>query len=361
MFCPNCGIKLPGDSDFCQYCGASVKTHTQNEIKTPTENPADSSTDVQKTVEISGYASPSNRPAMKKKNKANLLIIILSLLCVLAVVAACIGFISASNAKSNLATAQLEVDSAKNAQKELQEELASIQKEHDTLLEEFDTLSDDYSWLLAKYTVINDSYDQAFDSQFYLTVGGGIVYPDMDSIYFHTPTCELFKDGFTGDINLFIAHDLDYLGYSPCNKCHSSYEIELYEGLITDSLSSINNNTDISAPSPILPEAPSSNFINYSLFGVTYEVPNCGQYLGLVLCNQYTSGTSAYFHYDLSASGNSIDEVLNEYGAILIANGFNFSHEMGGTYVYKNTAYSVLIGVASGSADKPFQVCIMPN
>lgn len=104
--------------------------------------------------------------------------------------------------------------------------------------------------------------------------------------------------------------------------------------------------------------------VTYRLYGVDYNVPDFGWYIGGTVVRSYTAGTdtiSAYFHYDPSSLGVSVETAMNNYGEILGQYGFTFSHSFAGSRWYKNSEYSVHVGITNSIAGHPFQVVVMPH
>ena len=105
-----------------------------------------------------------------------------------------------------------------------------------------------------------------------------------------------------------------------------------------------------------------SAWVNHQLYGVSYNVPDFGYYIGGTIIRSYTSGDQAYFQYDPSSLGISADTALTNYGAVLVQYGFTFSHASpDGRHVYKNSEYAVLIGITNSVVENPFEVCIIPE
>lgn len=124
--------------------------------------------------------------------------------------------------------------------------------------------------------------------------------------------------------------------------------------------------TNTTAGSTVDPLIPESTWVNYTLNGIEYGVPDLGYYLGISTIKQYHSSLQqAYFHYAIPSSETE-ESLLEYYGDMLEVYGFYLSHVTpDNIYVYKNAYCSVLFGLCYGTrydgVGHPFEVCIIPN
>ena len=78
---------------------------------------------------------------------------------------------------------------------------------------------------------------------------------------------------------------------------------------------------------------------------------------------EYTSAnqTQMCFHYDLAVLGKTEEEMLAEYGELLVQYGYVFiSVTPSGDFRYEKDGYKVFIGVDEGFIVRPFRVRISP-
>ena len=100
----------------------------------------------------------------------------------------------------------------------------------------------------------------------------------------------------------------------------------------------------------------------YQLYGTKYSVPDYGYYFGKKPLSCYTSGTSAFFHYDPSDLDGDINTEMEKYGTLLSEYGFSFSHDLpDGNHVYKSDEYSVIFGINNGANPSTWTISILPK
>lgn len=221
--CSKCGMEVPDDSSFCQYCGAEMPKVTRCAYCN-----AELSDDMKfcamcgKNISFDNADAPSTPTPAKKGNGSRSIskgmFVAVSCVCAVAIICSCVlGYIAhynhnsseswkieAKNLKDELA--QAETDVAVNSN--LQKQISQLQKEKSKLAAENKALKNEKAQVEAEYR------ESSEEINFYRTNIGLII--DGSDCY-HSYDCPFFQSADSFWANTI--NGCEYLGYSKCLLC----------------------------------------------------------------------------------------------------------------------------------------------